>query len=107
MNRRTLLKQAAAIPLLAANGPSGISRRRLRPGNPSWPSAAEWDGLKQAVDGRLLKVEPPLAACVGAPDSMPCGDVLKALCNPFFIGEQAGATQSSGWVDAWIREQTG
>jgi FAD/FMN-containing dehydrogenase len=102
MNRRTLLKQAAAIPLLAANGPSGISRRRVRPGDASWPSAAEWDGLKQAVGGRLLKVESPLAACVGAPDSMPCGDVLKALRNPFFIGEQAGATQSSGWVDAWM-----
>jgi hypothetical protein len=114
MNRRTLLKQAATLPLLGcalsyskspangANGPSGTSRRRVRPGDPSWPSTAQWDELKQAVDGRLLKVESPLAACVGTTDSMPCRDVLKALRNPFFIGDQPGATESTGWVDAWM-----
>jgi FAD binding domain/Berberine and berberine like len=109
-----MLKQAATIsvlgsglcfsksPATAANGPNATSRRRVRPGDSSWPSAADWDGLKQVVGGRLLTVESPLAACVGAPDSTSCGDVAKALRDPFFIGEQAGATQSSGWVDAWM-----
>jgi FAD/FMN-containing dehydrogenase len=112
MNRRTLLTQAATIPLLAsglasrspataANGPSGTSKRRVRPGNASWPSAAEWERLKKAVGGRLLEVQSPLAACVGGADSTPCRDVLKALRNPFFIGEQLGATESTGWIDAW------
>ncbi|HUK07615.1 MAG TPA: FAD-dependent oxidoreductase [Stellaceae bacterium] len=27
---------------------------------------------------------------------------MKALRNPFFIGDQPGATQSTGWVDAWM-----
>ena len=113
MNRRTLLTQAATIPLLAsglssrspataANGPNGTSRRRVRTGDALWPRAAEWDALKQAVGGRLLKVESPLATCVGAADSMPCREVLKALRNPFFIGEQPGATESTGWIDAWM-----
>jgi len=114
MNRRTLLRQAAVTPLLgsalsssrspanATNGPTGTSRRRVRPGDSSWPSAAAWDGLKQAVGGRLVKIEPPLVACVGALDSMACRDVLKALRNPFFIGDQPGATESTGWVDAWM-----
>src|SRR5262252_1501539 len=114
MNRRTLLRQAAVTHLLgsalsssrspanATNGPTGTSRRRVRPGDSSWPSAAAWDGLKQAVGGRLLKIESPLVACVGALDSMACRDVLKALRNPFFIGDQPGATESTGWVDAWM-----
>jgi hypothetical protein len=114
MNRRTLLKQAAAMPLLgnalssskspanATNGPTVTSRRRLRPADSSWPSAAEWNGLKQAVGGRLLKVESPLVARVGALDSVACRDVLKALRNPFFIGDQPGAAESTGWVDAWM-----
>jgi FAD/FMN-containing dehydrogenase len=67
-----------------------------------WPSAAEWDGLEQAIGGRLLKVESPLAACVGAADSVACREVLKALRNPFFIGAQPGATESTGWIDAWM-----
>jgi hypothetical protein len=114
INRRTLLKQAFATPLLgsalsysksranATNGPTGLSRRRVRPGDPSWPGAAEWDGLKQAVGGRLLKVESPLVACTDAPDGVDCRNVLKALRNPFFIGEQPGATESTGWIDAWM-----
>jgi FAD/FMN-containing dehydrogenase len=113
MNRRTLLAQTATIPLLAsglsprshataADRPGGTFRPRVRPGDALWPSTTEWDGLKQAVGGRLLKVESPLAACVGAADSTPCREVLKALRNPFFIGEQPGATESTGWIDAWM-----
>ncbi|MBV8936783.1 MAG: FAD-binding oxidoreductase [Alphaproteobacteria bacterium] len=114
MKRRTLLQHAAAIPLLGsslaysrvptnlAKAPGGPPGHRIRPGDPAWPSAAEWDGLKQAVGGRLLKVESPLMACVGASDSLPCHDLLKALRNPFFIGGQPGATESTGWADAWM-----
>jgi len=105
MRRRTLLAATAGAALAAAVPralAAAIPPRRVRPGDPGWPSAAEWDGLKQAVGGQLLKVEPPLAACAGAPDSEACRDVLKALRNPFFIGDQPGATQSTGWVDAWM-----
>jgi len=84
------------------NGRNGSSRRRIRPGDPSWPSASEWARLKQAVGGRLLEVKSPLAVCAGAPDSEACRDVLKALRNPFFVGDQPGATESTGWVDAWM-----
>jgi FAD/FMN-containing dehydrogenase len=27
--------------------------------------------------------------------------VLKNLQNPYFVGDQAGGTQTSGWIDAW------
>lgn len=29
-------------------------------------------------------------------------DAVKLLHNPYFIGDLADATQSSGWVDGWV-----
>jgi hypothetical protein len=36
---------------------------RAVPGKPDWPSDAEWAELNRAVGGRLLKPQPPAAAC--------------------------------------------
>jgi hypothetical protein len=105
MNRRKLLKLAAASSLLAAgmpltrssadpaSAPTGKTRRRLRPSDPSWPSLAEWEGLNQAVGGRLMKIESSLAACADNPDTSVCQEMLRNLRNPFFIGDQPWGTQ--------------
>jgi hypothetical protein len=112
MNRRQFLKSAAAIPLLhvgssqlpksstKGTAPSA-SARRVRPGDPGWPSAASWDRLNREVGGRLIKVESPLAACQVAPNSPACSEVFRNLKNPYCIGDEPGLTQTSGWVDAW------
>jgi FAD/FMN-containing dehydrogenase len=112
MNRRTLLKLAATSSLLATSMPltrsfaesalPGKTRRRVRPSEQSWPSLAEWEGLNQTVNGRLTKIESPLAACADNPDTPVCQELLRNLRNPFFIGSQPWATQSSGWADAWL-----
>ncbi len=114
MHRRTLLKQAATIPLLAsplsfpqstakaAGAPTVMSWGRVRPGDPAWPSEADWARLNQAVGSRLIKVQSPLAACSDAADNAACRETLKNLRNPFYVGDQPGATQSSGWLDAWM-----
>jgi FAD/FMN-containing dehydrogenase len=113
MHRRTLLKSLAVVPALrflsrfmatnanASNTVAGPTIRRLRPSDPSWPTAEKWDKLKEHVGGNLIKIENPLAACQGAPDTDSCQKALKDLTNPYFIGDQSGATQSAGWVDAW------
>ncbi|HYY30777.1 MAG TPA: FAD-binding protein, partial [Chthoniobacterales bacterium] len=113
MHRRTLLKRLASIPALqflsrfmqtkanAADTERGQPIRRVRPSDPAWPAPEKWDKLKQEVGGNLIKVESPLAACQGAPDSDPCQQELINLLNPYYIGDQPGATQSAGWVDAW------
>jgi len=75
--------------------------RRVRPSDPSWPDAASWEQLHRAVGGRLISVQSPLAGCVDAPDSPACQDALRNLKNPYYIGDQLGLTQTSGWVDAW------
>jgi FAD/FMN-containing dehydrogenase len=65
---------------------------RVRPGQPGWPAAADWAKLGAAVGGRL------------APVTMPdlTGPDAKALIgNPFYLADQPGLSQSSGWLDAW------
>src|SRR6059036_3032080 len=77
MNRRRFLKSTATMPLLAIAASPALTQftkgaaprspaRRIRPVDPSWPSEADWNKLRQTVEGRLIKVESPLAACHGA-----------------------------------------
>jgi len=66
--------------------------RRVRPGDPDWPSPQQWAALKRETGGRL------------SPVSLPTLDAAQAkelLSNPFYVGDQPGLTQSSGWLDAW------
>jgi FAD/FMN-containing dehydrogenase len=120
MNRRTLLKRLAAVPLLPAAWPrllaeaeaqapvhaatpvTTTSLHRVRPSDPGWPNAESWEKLNQRVGGQLIKVQSPVAECKSAGSGSACQDILKNLQNPFFIGDQPGATQTTGWVDGWI-----
>ncbi len=95
------LVSPGTIPGLANVAEAATPFRRYRPSDPSWPSASSWEKLGQALDGNLIKVQSPLAACAGAADSAACNDVFRELKNPYYIGDHAGLTQTSGWVDAW------
>jgi FAD/FMN-containing dehydrogenase len=89
----------AALPRCGGTEPPD---RRVRPSDPAWPAATDWERLKADVGGRLIRIKPPLAACSEDPSGTACQTMLRNLTNPFFIGETPGATQSSGWVDAWM-----
>jgi FAD/FMN-containing dehydrogenase len=116
MKRRLLLKAAAAIPLLpgaellrlaAARAEDGGLNQvfsRVRPGDAGWPSEESWNTLCRLVEGRLIKVTSPLSICREAPDSPSCGEVFKALRNPYYIGDHPGLTQTSGWVGVWASQ---
>jgi FAD/FMN-containing dehydrogenase len=110
MHRRDLLKACAGLPLTAALAPLAAAARgnasRVRPSDPAWPSAARWDELKRRVGGNLVVPEPLAAACETAPDSAACLALPAALKNPYYIGDQPGGTQSSGWLDAWTAQQS-
>jgi FAD/FMN-containing dehydrogenase len=112
MNRRSFFRRLATIPILpvlwrylskAAQGGSALrnSSTRVRPSDPSWPRAESWEKLRQEVGGNLIRVESPFAACESAPDSASCKEIIRNLRNPYFIGDQPGGTQTSGWIDAW------
>jgi hypothetical protein len=66
MLRRSLLRGAAALALVPRVGWAGTSlpRRRVRPMDPAWPNADDWDSLNKAVGGRLVEPEPLLEACI-------------------------------------------
>jgi hypothetical protein len=112
MNRRKLLAHAGILPLLplvrapltaralGAEAVSGSTMRRVRPSDPDWPNAASWEKFKEAVGGRLMKVEPLFASCENGAAAF-CNDVLAALKNPYYVGDQPAGTQTVGWVDAW------
>jgi FAD/FMN-containing dehydrogenase len=59
---------------------------------PGWPTEADWATLNQATGGRLSRVTGP--AFTGP-------EPKKLLANPFFIRDQPGLAQSSGWLNAW------
>ncbi|HUP20681.1 MAG TPA: FAD-binding oxidoreductase, partial [Gemmatimonadota bacterium] len=110
MKRRDFLKAAAAAPLLPwacsparppATGAGAAPSGWVRPGDPGWPSEAAWDGLRRAVQGRLLGVESPLDACRADPAGAACAELFRNLKNPYFIGDHPALTQTSGWLDAW------
>lgn len=108
MDRRGLLKGMVSAALVGSTGatasllPAAAAPvRRVRPGDPEWPNAHDWDELRTALGGHLEPVASPFANCARDPRGQLCDAALKDLSNPFFIQAQAGATQSSGWIDGW------
>jgi len=107
MHRRTLLKSMAAAlalqPLAAAPfsvKAAGLAAR-VRPADPAWPGAPAWAKLKEAVGGNLIEVQAPFATCATDAKGPICADALKNMRNPFWVGDQPGGTEVSGWYDAW------
>ena len=106
MDRRELLRSVAALPLLALV-PSAPARsaatplRRVRPGDPAWPTPADWRKLDQAVGGALLEVRALFSGCESERGGIGCRDALANIHNPFYIGDQPAGTEVSGWLDAW------
>jgi hypothetical protein len=86
---------------LAKGMPMSSAARRVRPSDPRWPSASQWESLDRRVGGQLSKVMSPFTACDPSPDAAACAKLFENLKNPYYIGDQAGLTQSLGWADAW------
>jgi hypothetical protein len=110
MQRRSLLKLGAAaalqplicrsFPARAATQLGETTMRRVRPGEVAWQSAAAWRRLNDEVGGNLMKVDSLFAPCRELKFGG-CIDLWKNIRNPFYVGDQAGGTQVSGWLDAW------
>jgi FAD/FMN-containing dehydrogenase len=83
------LAATSALPVSFAKGEPVT---RARPGMPGWPTPANWAALKEATNGRLSPITLP---------KLDGPDAKKLLANPFYIGDEPGLTQSSGWLDAW------
>lgn len=112
MQRRDLLKAALIAPLLPfraalASKPFALAAERMsrvRPGDPGWPSKTQWDGLRDKLDGQLLRLQSPFTGCEGAAKDSACKQALAHLDNPYALGDQPALTQTSGWLDAWTSQ---
>lgn len=108
MQRRELFKGMAAaslLPLLpgsawSALAPKGGVMRRVRPSDPGWPKPADWAALNTQVGGTLIRPS-PLFACEADSGAAACAAVARNIQNPFYLGDQPGGTEVSGWLDAW------
>jgi FAD binding domain len=103
-----LLEILAGLPFMRGVAPGASAyaqatppKRRVRPSDRGWPSDEKWGQLSREVEGRLIKVRSPLAACVGASFDATCAQTFKELKNPYYLGDEVGLTQSLGWVGAW------
>jgi FAD binding domain len=99
MMRRHLLMAAGSFPFIATKA-RAQAFKRVRPGEPGWPSEAKWQELNAKVGGQLTAVRSPLEACKGA-DRATCDTVFKQFKNPYFIRDNVGLTQTTGWAEAW------
>lgn len=88
--------------LLHAAGAAPVSR--VRPKDVAWPSEARWKELGEAVGGRLVKLDDPLASCRRDAAGAACKDFFKSMHNPYFISDDPALTESTGWVDAWTSQ---
>src|SRR5689334_19844177 len=112
MRRRSLLKGIGATviqSLMWRRLPTqatirNLAKRRVRPSDPGWPSAAKWEELKRAVDGNLLRPQALFAPCATEARGTVCAEVMKDSRNPFYLGDHPAGTQVSGWLDAWTPE---
>jgi hypothetical protein len=113
MKRRSLLRSIGLLPLLsgclggafslmnAARAAAMRLRDRVRPSDSSWPSAASWEKLREAVEGNLIEVRPMFESCVTEPESATCREATKYVKNPYWLSDQAAGTQISGLLNAW------
>ena len=110
MKRREFLSSLAAAaagtlpPLNAAAAsiaPGKVVYRRVRPTDAAWPDAARWSRLNDAVGGNLIKVQALFQGCTSDPGGVACTEAHKNIGNPYWLGDQPGGTENSGWLDAW------
>jgi FAD/FMN-containing dehydrogenase len=105
------MKRRAAIALTAAAAAAPFVRpgaarargifHRVRPGDPQWPSAAEWGRLEREVGGRLLRLRSPFEPCAAAPNGGACNRLFADLKNPYYVGNDPALTQTLAWTQAW------
>jgi len=74
---------------------------RCMPDKPCWPSQAEWQAFGTSLHGKLEQPESPLAPCRSDAAGEACARAIRNSKNPFYLQDQAGGTQSTGWLGAW------
>ncbi len=89
---------AASRPTAA---PESAPLCRCTPGQPCWPAPGDWQRFAAGLHGKLEQPESPLAPCRTDAAGEACAAAIRSSRNPFYLQDQPGATQSTGWLGAW------
>jgi FAD/FMN-containing dehydrogenase len=57
--------------------------------------------LGAGLHGKLEQPQSPLAPCRSDAAGEACAAAIRDSKNPFYLEDQAGGTQSAGWLGAW------
>ncbi len=96
INRRKFLKGAILLPGISMGSSSLLAfsdnllnepnkYNRVRPKDALWPSPQKWEQLNKAVNGNLIKVESPLAACKTTAGNAACDELFRNLKIPILL----------------------
>src|SRR5713226_8952845 len=81
--------------------PEAAAMCRCTPDKPCWPTEADWQRFGASLHGKLEQPQSPLARCREDAAGEACAAALRNSKNPFYLQDQAGGTQSTGWLGAW------
>ncbi len=96
-----LLGAACRTPSAAPSAANARPACRCAPEAPCWPEPVAWQALAAHLTGKLEQPASPTADCRTDAAGPGCLAALGTLEDPFSIQEQAGATESTGWLGAW------
>src|SRR5262252_6519707 len=74
---------------------------RCMPNQPCWPSQSDWQSFSASLRGKLVQPQSPLAPCRTDAAGAVCAAAISDSKNPFYLQDQAGGTESAGWLGAW------
>jgi FAD binding domain/Berberine and berberine like len=92
MRRREFLGSTVAFGTCTWAGAPGLTADRV----------VDWTSLRRVVGERLISVQSPI---IEARQSRSRAAALfRQLKNPYWIGDEAGLTQTLGWIGAWTSQ---
>src|SRR5438477_3116753 len=74
---------------------------RCAPGQPCWPTRDDWQKFGASLRGKLEQPQTPLAPCRSDAAGEACATAIRNSTNPFYLQDQPGGTESTGWLGAW------
>src|SRR5205814_6295987 len=74
---------------------------RCTPGKPCWPTRDDWQKFAASLRGKLEQSQSPLAPCRSDAAGEACATAIRNSTNPFYLQDQPGGTESTGWLGAW------
>src|SRR5919201_3324595 len=96
----TLLASGCAARRPAAQ-PEPAPLCRCTPEKPCWPTRDDWQSFAATLHGKLEQPQSPLAPCRSDAAGEACASALRSSRNPFYLQDQPGGTESTGWLGAW------